>query len=329
MAPAVVLYETIPPDLLALLEQNSDLSFVESLQSLSQTDLQSLLANAEGMIGVKHKIGPEILDLAPKLKVISTISVGYDKFDVADLTKRNIMLMHTPDVLTETTADTIFMLILCTARRAAELNDIVRQGQWHGDIGAEYFGTDVHGKKLGILGMGRIGSAVAKRAYAGFNMEILYYSRSVNERAEKDFMAQRFSLNHVLAESDVVCVTLPLSEQTSKLIGPKELALMKPSAFLINGGRGPIIDQRALIEALQKGIIKGAGLDVYEQEPLSKDSPLVDMANVITLPHVGSATHETRYAMAECAVKNLLAALTDRTSVNCVNPDVIDSVSSY
>jgi len=323
MAPNVVLYENIPQDLHTHLEHNSNLSSVESLQSVPHSDLQTLLANAEGMIGVKDKIGPEILDLAPKLKVISTISVGYDKFDVADLTRRNIMLMHTPDVLTETTADTIFMLILCTARRAAELNDMVRQGRWHDDISADYFGTDVHGKKLGILGMGRIGSAVAKRAHAGFNMEILYYSRSVNERAEKNFMAQHFSLNQVLAESDFICVTLPLSEQTKKLIGAKELALMKPSAFLINGGRGPIIDEIALIEALQQGVIKGAGLDVYEQEPLSGDSPLVDMANVITLPHVGSATHETRYAMAQCAVMNLLAALNERTSVNCVNPEAI------
>jgi len=328
MAPKVLLYENIPADLYVHLEQNCDLNYLESLQSASRSDLQTLLAKAEGMIGVKDKIGSEILDLAPNLKVISTISVGYDKFDVADLTRRKIMLMHTPDVLTETTADTIFMLILCAARRATELNNMVREGRWRDDIGADYFGTDVHGKKLGILGMGRIGSAVAKRAHAGFNMEILYYSRSVNQRVEKDFMAQRFSLHHVLAESDFVCVTLPLTEQTRKLIGAKELALMKPGAFLINGGRGPIIDETALIEALQQGIIKGAGLDVYEQEPLSGDSPLVDMANVVTLPHIGSATHETRYAMAQCAVNNLLAALNERTSVNCVNPEVINRGSS-
>jgi gluconate 2-dehydrogenase len=323
MTPKVILYEEVPEDLLARLEQQTDLTVLETFEGVSDKALHTLLSSAEGLIGVEETIGPKILDRALKLRVVSTISVGYDYFDVADLTRRGIMLMHTPDVLTDTTADLIFTLLLCAARRATEMNEMVRQGRWTEAVGPDCFGSDVHGKKLGILGMGRIGYALAKRAYGGFNMEILYYGRSVNEAAEKDFEANRMALDQLLAESDFVCVTLPLSEQTRKLIGPGELALMKPSAFLINGGRGPIIDEAALIEALQNGVIRGAGLDVYEHEPLSPDSPLVDLANVVILPHIGSATHETRYAMARCAVDNLLAALQSGSRVNCVNPEAL------
>ena len=328
MLPKIILYEDLPTDLYAHLEQRSDLSLLDSFASVPRSDLHSMLSSAVGLIGVGEKVDQEMLDQAPGLKVISTVSVGYDYFDVADLTRRGIMLMHTPNVLTDTTADMIFMLILCAARRAIEVNEMVRQGKWLETIGLDWYGSDVHGKKLGILGMGRIGYAVAKRAYGGFNMEILYYGRSVNEQAESEFKAQRLSLDQLLAESDFVCVTLPLSGKTRKLIGRRELALMKPGAFLINGGRGPIIDEAALIEALQKGVIRGAGLDVYEQEPLPLDSPLLSIANVVTLPHIGSATMETRYAMARCAVDNLFAALESRSLVNCVNPEALQHVST-
>lgn len=327
MVPKIVLYDDVPEDLLTRLEQQTDVTILETFEGVSDKALHNVLSSAEGLIGVGEKIDSKILDQAPKLRVVSTISVGYDYFDVADLTRRGIMLMHTPDVLTDTTADMIFMLMLCAARRTIEMNEMVIQGRWTEAVSADCFGWDVHGKKLGILGMGRIGYAVAKRAYGGFDMEILYYGRSVNQEAENDFEAIRTPLDQLLAESDFVCVTLPLSEQTRKLIGPRELALMKPSAFLINGGRGPIIDETALIEALQNGVIRGAGLDVYEHEPLSSHSPLVDLVNVITLPHIGSATHETRYAMARCAVDNLLAALQRQSLVNCVNPDALQHVN--
>ncbi len=326
MLPKIILYEAVPKDLLERLEQYTDVTVVETFEGLSEKALHTLLSGAEGLIGVGETIGPKILDRAPRLKVVSTISVGYDYFDVADLTRRGIMLMHTPDVLTDTTADMIFMLMLCAARRAVEMDEMVRQGRWTEAVGPACFGHDVHGKTLGILGMGRIGYGVAKRGFGGFNMNILYYGRSVNEQAEKDFKAMLSPLDQLLAESDFVCVTLPLSEKTKKLIGPRELALMKPSAFLINGGRGPIIDEAALVDALQNGVIRGAGLDVYEHEPLSPKSPLLDLANVVLLPHIGSATHETRYAMARCAVDNILAALQSQSLVNCVNPDALGNV---
>ena len=325
MAPKIVQYEPLPPDLQKQLEENGEVTKINRFDELSTPELSGLLQDADGLIGVGQTIGAELLELAPQLKVASTISVGYDHFDVEALTSRNIMLMHTPDVLTETTADTIFLLVLGSARRVAELSEMVRQGRWTKIIGAECFSSDVHGKKLGIVGMGRIGAAVARRAYAGFNMEILYYNRSVKESAEREFKARRCSLDELLAEADIVCVVLPSSEQTHKLIGAAELAKMKPSAFLVNGGRGPVVDEAALIEALQNKTISGAGLDVFEQEPLPLDSPLLTLPNVIALPHVGSATHETRYAMAKCAVDNLLAALKHQSTKNCVNPEVVEN----
>ena len=277
------------------------------------------------IIGVSQTVDAELLEQTPNLKVASTISVGYDHYDVAALTQRKIMLMHTPDVLTETTADTIFLLVQCAARRVTELTELVRQGRWTEIIGEEWFSTDVYGKKLGIVGMGRIGGAIARRAFAGFNMEILYYNRSAKPQVEHDFKARRCSLDELLQESDFVCVVLPLSDATTKFIGSAELEKMKSTAYLINGGRGPVVDEAALIDALQRKTIAGAGLDVFEQEPLSLDSPLLTLPNVIALPHVGSATHETRYAMAKCAVINVLAALKEKSTVNCVNPGVVSN----
>ena len=319
----VIQYEDLPQDLEERLQKNCEVTRVASLTDLMTDHYRPLLAETVGLIGVSQNVTTELLERMPNLKVASTISVGYDHFDVEELTSRGIKLMHTPNVLTETTADMVFTLILCAARRAAELNEMVRQGHWHVTVGPEHFGTDVHGKTLGILGMGRIGSAVAKRAYRGFDMNILYHNRTVNQQAEQEFNARYCSLDELLAEADFVCLVLPLTDQTRKIIGRTELRKMKPSAFLINGGRGPVVDEQALCEALENGVIRGAGLDVYEHEPLAADSPLLKLTNVVTLPHIGSATHETRYAMAECAVDNLLAALQQQSTRNCVNPEVV------
>ncbi len=319
----VIQYEDLPQDLEERLQKNCEVTRVASLTDLMTDHYRPLLAETVGLIGVSQNVTTELLERMPNLKVASTISVGYDHFDVEELTSRGIKLMHTPNVLTETTADMVFTLILCAARRAAELNEMVRQGHWHVAVGPEHFGTDVHGKTLGILGMGRIGSAVAKRAYRGFDMNILYHNRTVNQQAEQEFNARYCSLDELLAEADFVCLVLPLTDQTRKIIGRTELRKMKPSAFLINGGRGPVVDEQALCEALENGVIRGAGLDVYEHEPLAADSPLLKLTNVVTLPHIGSATHETRYAMAECAVDNLLAALQQQSTRNCVNPEVV------
>ncbi|KND56886.1 2-ketogluconate 6-phosphate reductase [Candidatus Paraburkholderia schumanniana] len=238
-----------------------------------------------------------------------TISVSFDQFDVADLMRRGIMLTHTPDVLTESTADTVFALILASARRVVELAEWGEEGNWKASIGEACFGVDVQGKTLGIVGLGRIGGAVARRAALGFRMNVLYTNRSANEQAEKEYGAKRVELDELLAQSDFVCLQVPLTPETRGIIGANELKKMKKSAILINASRGPTVDQTALIEALKDGTIRGAGLDVFEKEPLPADSPLLAMKNVVALPHISSATHETRHAMARNAAENLIGAL--------------------
>jgi len=259
----------------------------------------------------------------PQLRATSTISVGYDNFDVDALNARKIALMHTPTVLTETVADTIMALVLSSARRVVDVAERVKAGEWTKSIGPDWFGIDVHHKTMGIVGMGRIGLALAQRAHCGFGMPILYHARRQHAEAEARFQARHCDLETVLQESDFVCVVLPLTEETQHLIGKAQFAMMKKSAIFINAGRGPVVDEAALIEALQNGEIHAAGLDVFEQEPLPADSPLLSLPNVVALPHIGSATHETRYNMAACAVDNLIDALNGKVEQNCVNPQVV------
>lgn len=318
----IVLYKTIPTDQLERLQQHFNVTIFDAVNQSNHADFQRALANAEGIIGASTPITADDLAIATKLKAASTISVGVDQFDVSAMTARGIPLMHTPSVLTETTADTIFTLVLCSARRIIEMAEMVKAGQWKKSIGENDYGWNVNGKTIGILGMGRIGYAVAKRAHAGFGMSVLYYNTDDHPEAESQFNARRCDLDTLLAQSDFVCVVLPLLPSTEKLIGKKELQKMKPSAFLINGSRGKIVDEAALIDALETGVIRGAGLDVFEVEPLPIDSKLLTLPNVVALPHIGSATHETRYAMVECAVDNLIAALNGNLTHNCANPEV-------
>lgn len=320
MKPNVVLYKKIPDDLFNRLKSQCNVAYFDGITPANHQAFLAALQDADGLLGASHAITPQYLDIAKTLRVASTISVGVDQFNVPEMTAQGIYLMHTPGVLTETTADTIFTLILCSARRAVEMAEMVKTGHWTKSIGADCYGSDVNGKTIGILGMGRIGYAVARRAYAGFGMTVLYYNDSPNPAAEQTLHARRCELDTLLAESDFVCVVLPLLPETEKFIGQRELAKMKPGAFLINGSRGKIVDEHALITALQHGVIRGAGLDVFEKEPLPVTSPLLALKNVVALPHIGSATHETRYAMARCAVDNLLAALAGDVSKNCINP---------
>jgi len=247
--------------------------------------------------------------------------VGYDNYDLAYLDERGILLTNTPDVLTETTADLGFALLLGTARRVAELDAWVKAGNWQGPIGPALFGTDVHGKTLGIVGLGKIGAAVARRGRFGFGMEVIYHGNGRKPELEAELGARHLGLDELLAEADFVCVVVPLSERTRHLIGHRELALMKPSAILVNIARGPVVDEAALIEALQQRHIRAAGLDVYEKEPLAS-SPLFELDNALTLPHIGSATDETRRAMAERAIDNLERALLGERPRDLVNPQV-------
>jgi gluconate 2-dehydrogenase len=316
----IVAYKPLPDDVLAYLQQHAEVVQADAAQ---HDAFVAALNDADGAIGASVKITPAMFDGATKLKALSTISVGYDNFDVADLTRRGILLAHTPDVLTESTADTVFSLILASARRVVELADWVKAGAWKASIGPELFGVDVQGKTLGIVGLGRIGGAVARRAALGFNMKVLYTNRSANAEAEQRYGARRVELDELLANADFVCLQVPLTPETRHMIGANELRKMKRSAILINASRGQTVDEHALIEALQSGTIHGAGLDVFDKEPLDPNSPLLKMNNVVALPHIGSATHETRHAMARCAAENLVGALDGTLRVNIVNRDVL------
>ncbi|MGB7802141.1 glyoxylate/hydroxypyruvate reductase GhrB [Buttiauxella sp.] len=323
MKPSVILYKTLPDDLLARLKSHFTVTQLKDLSPETVKQNAQAFAEAQGILGSSEKVDKAFLEHTPKLRAASTVSVGYDNFDVDALTERQIALMHTPTVLTETVADTMMTLVLATARRAVEVAERVKIGEWQGSIGADWFGIDVHHKTLGILGMGRIGLALAQRAHFGFNMPILYNARRHHQEAEDRFNARYCDLDTLLAESDFVCISLPLTDETYHLIGAEQLAKMKSSAILINAGRGPVVDEKALIQALVDGKIHAAGLDVFEQEPLPVDSPLLSLPNVVALPHIGSATHETRYNMAACAVDNLIAALSGHVKENCVNPQVL------
>lgn len=323
MKPCVILYKSLPDDLRQQLDTHFSVTEIKDLSPESQRQHASALASAEGLLGSGGKVDGELLEKMPKLRACSTVSVGYDNFDVAALNQRKIALMHTPTVLTETVADTMMALILSSARRVTELDAWVKAGHWQKSIGPEKFGVDVHHKTLGILGMGRIGMALAQRAHLGFGMKVLYNARSEHQQAESRFDARRCDLETLLKESDFLCISLPLTAQTHHLIGAAQLQLMKPTAILVNAGRGPVVDEEALIAALNAGTLQGAALDVFEQEPLSA-SPLFSMPNVVTLPHIGSATHETRYGMAQDAVENLIAALSGNVEKNCVNPDILN-----
>jgi glyoxylate/hydroxypyruvate/2-ketogluconate reductase len=320
MKKKIVAYKSLPKDVLAYLQQHAEVITVDPAQ---HDAFVAALKDADGAIGASVKITPAMLEGATRLKALSTVSVGFDAFDVDDLNQRGIVLTHTPDVLTESTADTAFSLILSTARRVVELAEWVKAGEWKESIGEEHFGVDVHGKTLGIVGLGRIGGAVARRASLGFRMNVLYTNRSSNPQAERDYGAKKVELDELLATSDFVLLQVPLTAATRNLIGAPELKKMKRTAILINASRGATVDENALIEALQNGTILAAGLDVFVKEPLPTDSPLLGMKNVVALPHIGSATHETRYAMNKNAAENLIGALDGTLKNNMVNPEVL------
>ena len=319
----VVLYKQLSDALMQRLEAHAHVTLIERLDARGMEQLRAALPQARGILGASLKLDAQLLDLAPELEVVSSVSVGVDNYDIDYLTERKVLLTNTPDVLTETTADTGFALVLASARRVVELANLVRNGQWQKNVGPEHFGTDVHGKTLGIIGMGRIGEALAQRGHFGFGMPVIYHSNSPKPAVEARFNAQYRSLDELLQQADFICLTLPLTAQTEGLIGAEQFALMRPESIFINISRGKVVDEKALINALQQGQIRGAGLDVFEREPLELTSPLLKLDNVVATPHIGSATFETREAMARCAVENLLAALAGERPANLVNPQAL------
>ena len=312
----VLVFRELPPDQLARLQAEHDVTVANPRLPEQVAAFHAALATTEGMIGSSFKIDAAVLASAPHLQVISSVSVGVDNYALQALAERGIMLCHTPGVLTETTADTIFSLIMAASRRLVELSNHVREGRWTRNIDTNLFGWDVHGKTLGILGFGRIGQAVARRAALGFGMPVLYNNRrEVNVAQDAPELVGKVTpagLDDLLQRADIVAVVLPLSDETRGLIGAREFALMKPGAIFVNGARGAIVQEAALLDALNHGGLRAAGLDVFATEPLPQDSPLRTHPKVTALPHIGSATHETRYAMAQMATSNLLLALSGK-----------------
>ena len=305
----VLVFRELPADQLARLQSAHEVMVANPRVAEQRDAFFAALPAAQGLIGSSFRIDDEVLAQAPALEVISSISVGVDNYALATLRQRGILLCHTPGVLTETTADTIFALVMATSRRIVELALHVREGHWTRNIDESLFGWDVHGKTLGLLGFGRIGQAVARRAALGFGMPVRYHNPRAVDLPELAGHARRVALDELLAESDIVVSTLPLTDETRGLMDARRFAAMKRGAIFVNGSRGAIVQEAALLAALDSGHLRAAGLDVFATEPLPFDSPLRTHPRVTALPHIGSATHETRHAMAQLATSNLLQAL--------------------
>lgn len=323
--PRVYVARRLPEPALAALRAQADITVwgTDEVPPPHEELLRQASAS-DGLISLlTDRIDEALLDAAPGLRVVSNYAVGFDNIDLEAATARGVVVTNTPGVLTETVADFTMALILGVARRLVEADKYTRAGKWKSWEPMLFLGRDVHGATLGLVGLGRIGAAVARRA-RGFGMRMLYNDIVRREDLEGELGLEFATLEEVLRRSDFVSIHTPLTPQTRHLIGAAELAIMKPTAFLINTARGPIVDQEALYRALKDGAIAGAGLDVFEVEPVSAGDPLLALENVVVAPHIASASVETRTRMAMMAVENLLAGLAGRRPPNLVNPEVWD-----
>jgi glyoxylate reductase len=305
----------------ALLERIGTVEASPTEHELPVPELARRVARCEAIIPMgAHPIPEAVLVAAPGLRVVAVAAVGYNLIDVAAATRRGILVTNAPGVLTETTADLAWALMLGVARRLPEGDRFVRAGKWSGVYWSLMMGADVHGATLGIVGLGRIGRAIARRAQ-GFGMRVLYHNRKRDPEAEQSLAAEYRSRAELLREADFVVLAVPLSPETRHSIGAAELALMKPTAYLVNVARGPVVDEAALVEALRSGQIAGAGLDVFEEEPKLHPG-LLALENLALTPHIGSASRATRLKMATRAAENCVAALEGHRPPNLVNPEV-------
>lgn len=323
MKPKVIVYKKVDSSVLDFIREHCELVYIENLDSETYPVFTEQLHDAHGIMGASLKVDKAFLNQAPHLKIVSNISVGYDNLNIPELSERGIMATNTPGVLNDTVADAIFGIMLVTARRMTELDRYVKTGRWTSSLGESEFGVDVHHKTLGIIGMGGIGASIAQRAHFGFGMDILYHNRSRKPGLEQKYSAEYCSLDELLRRSDFVCLMTPLSPETVKMIGEREFKLMKKTAIFINGSRGATVDEDALVQALKNKEILAAGLDVYMQEPVPENHPLLSLENVVTMPHIGSATYETRLRMAMLAAENLVRGLRGEIPPNLINKDFL------
>lgn len=318
LALRVLVTRKIPEIGLKILQKHFEVDANPESESLTASALRQRLAPVDAVLCLlTDRIDPAAIDAAPNLKVISNHAVGYDNIDVPYATRKNIAVCNTPGVLTEATADFAWALLMSITRRIPEGEKLMRSGEFHGWDPLMLLGADLQGKTLGIIGAGRIGSAMAHRS-AGWQMKVLYHSRSTNTQLEKSLNARRVALEELLQTADFISIHLPLTAETRHLINKETLQMMKPGAYLINTARGAIIDEAALVEALAKNTIAGAGLDVYEYEP-KMVAGLKDLQNVILAPHIGSATIDTRNKMASIAAENIVRVLKGEPAISQVN----------
>lgn len=312
----------LPGEALKALSKRHQVEISPYDRVLTREELLKSVSGIDGLLCLlTDVVDSEVMDAAgSSLKIIANYAVGFDNIDLKAATGRGIMVTNTPEVLNEAVAELTWALILSLARRVVEADEFMRKASFRGWDPGLFLGRDVYGKTLGIVGFGHIGSLVARRA-KGFEMKVLYFSRSRKPEAEKELGIRYADLDKLLRGSDVVTLHLPLTPQTRHLIGQKELKKMKPTAYLVNTSRGPVVDEKALAESLREGEIAGAGLDVYENEP-DVYPELLQMENVVLTPHIASATIEARSAMAQVAVDNLLAGLAGKKPPNLVNQEV-------
>ncbi|WP_342044067.1 2-hydroxyacid dehydrogenase [Bacillus sp. OTU530] len=318
MKPKVFIARPIPKQVEDYIAEYCEVERWGKEEMISRDQLFEKIREVDGLLISDGKIDAELLDHAPRLKVVSNVSVGYNNFDLEAMKSRNVMGTHTPFVLDETVADLVFSLMLAVARRIPELDRYVKEGKWQKGDPSHLFGIDVHHATIGIIGMGRIGEAVAKRAKYGFNMDVLYYNRRPKREVEKSLGIRYAAKEELLREADFVILMTPLTPETTNLMGETEFRLMKKNAIFVNASRGKAVDEQALIKALEAKAIYGAGLDVFHQEPVSPDNPLLKMENVVALPHIASATEKTQFNMAMIAAKNLVKAVKGEIPSNLV-----------
>ncbi len=321
--PKVFVTRRIPDAGLDMVLENCDAEVWPELLPPPYEVIKEKVADCEGLLCLlTDRIDAELMDAAPKLKVISNYAVGYDNIDVEAATARGIKVGNTPGVLTEATADFAFCLMCAAARRVVEAAQYAKDGKWQTWEPRGHLGQDLWGATIGIVGMGRIGFAMAYRAHHGFQMRVLYYDVRQNEKAEKELGAEKVDFDTLLAESDFVSIHTDLNPTTRGMFGPEAFEKMKPNAVLINSARGPIVQTDALYEALRDKKIWAAALDVTDPEPLPADHPLYTLPNCLITPHIASATYTSRNRMAVMAAENLLAGLRGEALPNQVNPEV-------
>jgi glyoxylate reductase len=325
MKPKILVARATFPETLARLEQYFDVESNQQDRIYSAEELRERMRDKTGVVVTSsERVTAELVAANPQLKAICNVAVGYNNIDVAAATRAGVIVTNTPDVLNETTADHAWTLLMASARRVSESGRWLREGHWKNWRFDQFLGAEVHGSTLGILGMGRIGQAIARRSM-GFDMQVIYYNRSrlTPEQEAHANHARYVSKEELLRDADHLVLMLPYSADTHHAVGAAELALMKPSATLVNIARGGIVDDVALIAALREGRLASAGLDVFENEP-ALHPDFLTLPNVVLTPHIGSASEKTRRAMAECASDNLIAALGGRQPPNLINPAVLN-----